>query len=110
MDTAPCFVRANGKFDAAIVLFPLTFGLSFTSIVTAPVKTFLHCVDNATLNMKQNQAQCLQPNCPGFDPTGTGGPCETCAASCCPYAASDTGYYCCTLVQGQPPCWCTAGG
>jgi hypothetical protein len=110
METSPCFVRANGKFDAAIVLAPLTFGLTFTSIFTAPAKTFMHCVDTAALNMKQHQAQCLQPNCPGFNPQGTGGPCETCAATCCPYAAVEEGYYCCTVVTGKAPCWCTTGG
>jgi hypothetical protein len=109
IETSPCFVRANGKFDAALVLYPLTFGLTFTSIFTAPAKTFMRCLDNAVLNMKQNQAQCLQPNCPGFNPNGTGGPCETCTATCCTFAGTDSGYYCCTIVAGQAPCWCTAG-
>ena len=110
IETSPCFIRANGKLDAAVTLFPFTFGLTFTSIFTAPAKTFINCVDTAVLHMKQHQAQCQQPGCPGFNPQGKGGPCDTCSGSCCPYQAVDEGYYCCTIVPDKAPCWCTTGG
>jgi hypothetical protein len=109
-ETSPCFVRANGKMDAAIILAPLTFGLTISSIISAPVKSFINCVDTATLNMKEHQAQCLEPNCPGFNPKGHLGPCETCTGNCCPDQNTESGYYCCTIVSFRPPCWCTQGG
>jgi hypothetical protein len=99
-ETAPCFVRANGKMDAAIILAPLTFGLTISSIISAPVKSFMNCVDTAT----------LEPNCPGFNPTGPLGPCETCKGNCCPDQNTETGYYCCTIVPFRSKCWCTQGG
>ncbi len=109
-ETAPCFVRANGKMDAAIILAPLTFGLTISSIISAPIESFMNCVDTATLNMKNHQAQCLEPNCPGFNPTGHLGPCETCKGNCCPDQNTETGYYCCTIVSFRSKCWCTQGG
>jgi hypothetical protein len=110
IETSPCFVLANGRFDAGIVLFPFTFGLSFTHMSKRAVNTFLNCVDSAALQMKNNQANCQLPTCGYFNPQGKGGPCEDCTGSCCTYQAVDEGYYCCTIVPDKAPCWCTTGG
>jgi hypothetical protein len=110
-DGGRCGVIANGKFDAQIVLLPFTLGFSFFPRSPGdPFAYFIRCVDNAALKMKQHQAQCRDPGCPGFQPRGKYGPCDGCAADCCPWDAVDQGYYCCTIVEGQPPCWCTMQG
>lgn len=73
------------------------------------------CVDRALLLEKAGSYDCLQPNCPGFDPYGEFGPCEACAAvegcACCPSQTSSIGYdyctsppYCCGTAPGGGGC------
>jgi hypothetical protein len=109
-DGGVCGVRTNGLFDLQILLYPYTLGFSLFPSRGNPVKFFLRCVDNAALKMKLHQDQCRDPGCPGFQPRGKYGPCFGCAATCCPWSAVEQGYYCCTIVEGQPPCWCTMQG
>jgi hypothetical protein len=69
------------------------------------------CGDRALITKKARDWDCLQPNCPGFDPNGEFGPCEPCNAVagclCCPSATSFTGYDSCT---NPPYCCGTAPG
>jgi hypothetical protein len=99
-----CLVRANGRFDAALVLFPFTLGLSFTTLGTDPVGNFTRCVDNASLSQKQQQLECQQPGCGDFDPRGPYGPCAglSLAYNCCPCGAADQGYIPCVFDCNDP--------
>ena len=61
------------------------------------------CLDRAALKHKASAWDCLQPNCPGFDPSGPDGPCYDCTQSggvCCPDPKQHTGYGCCTAPPG----------
>jgi hypothetical protein len=61
------------------------------------------CTDLLLLRLKAEQFDCLQPDCPGFDPCGKDGPCEVCRQTggvCCPDARQDGGYACCTAPPG----------
>lgn len=72
------------------------------------------CDDRALIAKKLRHYECLQPNCPGFDPESKLGPCEPCSAvpgcACCASATSFNGYDFCT----SPPYCCgtspTGGG
>jgi hypothetical protein len=68
------------------------------------------CLDRAVLESKAGAYDCLQPNCPGFDPKAPGGPCDTCRDNCCTCQASDTGYICCVFSCGDPVHNCCPGG
>ncbi len=62
------------------------------------------CKERALLVQKAAQWDCMQPNCPGFDPAAAGGPCDGCTGAggiCCPDSAVVSGYSCCT---GQGGC------
>ncbi len=88
-------------------------GLAFFAAPLAGYETgkYLNeCVGRAMLTEKKQQDRCREPGCPGFSPSQPGGPCENCAGAngtCCVYPNTETGYYCCTMVQGKSPCWCT---
>ena len=79
-------------------------GLSFTllpllsALVSSALISDAACQSAALRSQKAKSWDCLQPNCPGFDPNAAGGPCESClqaGGKCCPYAGSPTGYGCC---------------
>lgn len=105
-----CLVRANGKFDAALLLFPFTFGATFTSIGTQPVGYFMRCIDNAALTMKWQQAQCREPGCGTFNPKGKGGPCDGVQSNCCPCDSIDSGYIPCIYDCNDPDHNCCPSG
>ena len=56
------------------------------------------CKDHALLQQKAAYYDCTQDGCPGFDPTASGGRCDTCAPPniCCPDQNVVQGYSCCT--------------
>jgi hypothetical protein len=61
------------------------------------------CRDRSVLHHKALSFDCSQPDCPGFDPTAPGGPCEDCQKSggiCCPDPKQQQGYACCTQPGG----------
>jgi hypothetical protein len=72
------------------------------------------CADRARLVQKATQYDCLQPNCPGFDPGGERGPCFNCNSLsntvCCPDPTSVFGYTCCSTNEPQPYCCSPNGG
>lgn len=99
--------------------YALTFGpgalLGPARPLSGPDNRFTaKCLDVAAIVGRSGAWQCIQDNCPGFEPSAHNGPCEYCAAAggtCCVYPGnSDTGYFCCTIVTGRSPCWCTQGG
>lgn len=49
----------------------------------------------ASLSAEAENASCLQPNCPDFNPKGANGPCEGVHDYCCP---------CANVIQGYQPC------
>jgi len=94
------------------VSFATGLGGFVTLLLTAKARsTERYCVDRALLVEKATAYDCLQPDCPGFDPYGELGPCEPCAAVpgclCCPSQVSSTGYDSCT---SPPYCCGTAPG
>lgn len=61
------------------------------------------CTERARLTQKAAQWDCLQPDCPGFDPAAAGGPCDGCQSAgghCCPDQQVVAGYSCCTGSGG----------
>ena len=60
------------------------------------------CGDQALLEAKATMYDCTQPDCPGFDPSATGGPCDTCTANCCPCSIVQSGYICCIYLCDDP--------
>jgi hypothetical protein len=69
------------------------------------------CVDLATLHKKAADFDCLKPNCGGYDPRGHNGPCQTCAAQCCPDSTIPSGYSCCDICSqsGDGCCYSVTG-
>jgi hypothetical protein len=61
------------------------------------------CLDRARYTFDGELTICEQPNCPGFDPHGEGGPCETCKPPlyCNPCQALESGYICCVYPEGD---------
>jgi hypothetical protein len=53
------------------------------------------CKDRVAANQKADNAACLQPGCPDFNPKAPNGPCADTHEYCCP---------CTTVVQGYQPC------
>jgi hypothetical protein len=102
-NTNRCDVATGLTSGGASGLFGFTPGLSFL-IIPAAIRAALaagdRCYDTALVSEKAAMFDCLQPNCPGFDPKAAGGPCETCTSdvgSCCPDPLVVQGYSCCTL-------------
>jgi hypothetical protein len=60
------------------------------------------CRDRNVLTSKAAYYDCLQPDCPGFDPKKEGGPCDGCRDNCCPCQASEVGYICCIFLCDDP--------
>jgi hypothetical protein len=64
---------------------------------------YASCTERVRLTQKAAQWDCMQPDCPGFDPAAAGGPCDGCQAAgglCCPDQKVVTGYSCCTGTGG----------
>ncbi len=60
--------------------------------------SYVRCNEQALLRQKAEGWDCLQPDCPGFDPYAPDGPCWACneaGGKCCPSPQSATGYGCC---------------
>jgi hypothetical protein len=66
----------------------------------------IRCQNAALENQQAMQSRCLQPDCPGFDPCASGGPCDSCTAYCSPCANRPDGYNCCSQPpkDGKSPC------
>ena len=108
---------AGGEATAFLYLgYGPAIGLGFFAAPLAGYeagKDLDRCTGRVNLTEKKQQSQCRQPGCPGFDPSRAGGPCENRAAAngtCCVFPNTETGYFCCTIVEGKSPCWCTMGG
>jgi len=76
---------------------------AFTGAVKAGTAVDAKCTELALQLQKGDYYDCLQPDCPGFDPKEKGGPCETCTASCCPDGTVVSGYSCCALGCASGP-------
>jgi hypothetical protein len=74
---------------------------------------FGKCIDAALFLEKSRMYDCLQDNCPGFDPCGPDGPCVDCSrvpnASCCPDTTSVLGYSCCAQCCAPNGVGCGSG-
>jgi hypothetical protein len=72
------------------------------------------CANQAQLNGKAMQWDCLQPGCPGFDPFSEYGPCRNCKTIpnclCCPDPSALDGYTYCNSRPPQPECCAGSGG
>jgi len=93
-------VRAQVGTDLVTLLW-LSPLLGFETLALAP--SVSGCQDRVLLAKKAAMYDCLQPNCPGFDPAQAGGPCENCTAAgghCCPDQKVVAGYSCCTGTGG----------
>jgi hypothetical protein len=53
------------------------------------------CNDRVHASAKAANADCREPDCPGFDPKGDNGPCAGVQDNCCP---------CATVLSGYIPC------
>lgn len=89
-DTCQSAAAIGGYQGLVTVLFgliPFGFAQQGAAAITA-----VNCHDQALLRQKAMQYDCLQADCPGFDPDGPDGPCEPCAllratgqnCVCCP--------------------------
>lgn len=60
------------------------------------------CADRVLLAEKATLWDCMQPDCPGFDPLWRDGPCGSCkeGCTCCPDQAVQGGYSPCTAGGG----------
>lgn len=87
--------RQTGALVSALFINPF-FGAAGNG---AAIIQFDRCLQDALLRQKAMNFDCLQPDCPGFDPAGPRGPCEVClgvaGAVCCPQQSSSIGYVCC---------------
>jgi hypothetical protein len=81
-----------GDITAGVLLL---FVNPFVGLASAQANSL--CFDVATLKAKADGFDCFQPNCPGFDPRASGGPCDGCTDYCCTCQASGTGYICCVF-------------
>jgi hypothetical protein len=106
----------NGLFgfyagDTAAVFYGQVFGLVGAGVNLVGA---LGCLEGARLHQKARQYDCLQPDCPGFDPGGEHGPCFNCNSLsntvCCPDPTSVFGYSCCSTNEPQPYCCAPQGG
>lgn len=102
------YLRASGICDQSSgvpillgnVLYP-AFVAPTTALLSLPLLQQYLCKEAVALAQKARQYDCLQPDCPGFDPKGPDGPCELCVSSggtCCPDQKQHTGYACCTAA------------
>ena len=69
------------------------------------------CQEAALLHQKATQFDCLKPNCPGFDPCGSDGPCEGLPPDvfCCPDQTSWNGYIPCAQCCSPTGSGCGSG-
>jgi hypothetical protein len=113
-----CFYAAHQKFlrtDAACeanltqlgigtATFVLLWGNPFYTLAVeggAMIRS-VSCTERARLTQKAAQWDCMQPDCPGFDPLRADGPCANCrdGCKCCPDQAVQGGYSPCTAGGG----------
>ena len=106
------FLRTDAACDANLTqlgigtsTFVLLWGNPFYTLAVeggAMIRS-VSCTERARLTQKAAQWDCMQPDCPGFDPAQAGGPCEGCQAAgghCCPDQQVVPGYSCCTGSGG----------
>jgi hypothetical protein len=70
------------------------------------------CYDLALLKEKAMERDCLEPNCPGFDPEAPDGPCafvKKTGGHCCPDPKSVTGYSGCSECCSATGDGCASG-
>lgn len=103
-----CVNVASGAAPVHI-LAGLALGFGFYSLPASLLSALLDqntCQNLALLNQKATGYDCLQPNCPGFDPNSSGGPCTGChpPGVCCTDQGSITGYNCCECCAKTGGC------
>jgi hypothetical protein len=88
----------------------LGFGITSPAILIASTR-WLACQDLALLQQKATMFDCLQPNCPGFDPKGPIGPCAGAPANvhCCPDQSVANGYSLCAQCCSKTGSGCGSG-
>jgi hypothetical protein len=98
--------RCEKTYGSSLIAGGLATGFAFfpmSAALAAGSAANLACLELADLAQKAMQYDCLQPDCPGFDPKGADGPCENCVSSggtCCPDQKQLQGYACCTAPPG----------
>lgn len=90
-------------------VFPI-LGVSLIASASRQLVNYSSCLDRNVLQNKADAYDCLQDNCPGFDPRKAGGPCDGCPVQCCTCQASQNGYICCIFECGDPTHNCCPGG
>ena len=108
-----CFATSNLKADRGLdrcagqivltnlsaisVLGPMGI-LPYLGTLGASAIGDVACSEAVLLRQKAMQYDCLQPNCPGFDPCGPGGPCAGLPPNvfCCPDPSTWNGYVPCS--------------
>lgn len=95
-----CWRASRHAVDRSVVTGLFISPLFQAAEVGTSLIEVVHCHNQALLRQKAMAFDCLQPNCPGFDPAGPQGPCEPClavaGAVCCPQQSSSIGYVCCS--------------
>lgn len=107
-----CASNASQSYLGTVPL-QLYFGTgAITAAAAFAYATKMLCEDRAILREKADLWDCRQPDCPGFDPESTNGPCRICTASgtkCCPDPGSPSGYQCCAICCSPSGKGCGAG-
>jgi hypothetical protein len=91
-----------------------SLGLGFLAVPLAIAESVvdnLKCNDLAILDEKARNWDCIQPNCPGFDPQHAAGICENCSGVCCADQGVLNGYSCCSICSksGSGCCYSVSG-
>jgi hypothetical protein len=105
-----CLHTAGGQVALLGYLAPgVGFFLVSGAFLSSSTSAYV-CTEVALVRQKAMQYDCLQPNCPGFDPCGKDGPCESCSKIggwCCPDPTTLTGYSCCACCGPDPRLACS---
>jgi hypothetical protein len=106
-----CYRQGNPFPGVAALLYGQLF--AGAGLVGGKFIAAVACQERNRLVQKAAQYDCVQPNCPGFDPAAENGPCFNCLSHqntvCCPDPTSFFGYSCCSTNEPQPYC-CRPGG
>ncbi len=108
---AGCRQLAVGVAFTSLAYFPL-IGIAggLPGVFANELNSYRSCADRSLLNAKARNWDCLQPNCPGFDPKAAGGPCDTCDANCCADPNVEDGYSCCLQCSQAGGCCYSVSG
>ena len=124
--TGPCFTgcvwtargqraKAVNTCENSMISAGWLAGYSFVGLlglgaVSSIIQAGDHCIDSAILQEKADFYDCISPNCNGFDPKQSGGPCDGCSNNCCTCSASTNGYICCVFTCDDTEHSCCPGG